>query len=64
MNGSLASKNIFGAVKGYGNQVGFKGLEYWYQIDAFREIHREIIGEDFSAITAKTSSLIKVKKSN
>jgi len=24
----------------------------------------EIIGEDFSAITAKTSSLIKVKKSN
>jgi len=40
MNGSLASKNIFGAVKGYANQVGFKGLEYWYQIDAFREFHR------------------------
>ena len=40
MNGSLASKNIFGAVKGYANQVGFKGLVYWYQIDAFREFHR------------------------
>jgi len=55
---------MFGAVRDMAIKSTLKVWSIGISSMLFARFIGEIIGEDFSAITAKTSSLIKVKKSN